>query len=454
MMNFNDLPDLPLRIIFSKLDAFDLVKSRFVCPQWLRYQFRITRKLDSLTILLGTNRVLNVVSNSIFTTPYIENVPNEENKLLLSSNGAENSICHVAAFPPQYFTREVIKAFPSVTKLRIVITDINISKVSDFFTEIVLALSERLTTLEVFFRSTSYSQILSEEEDILARSEEIESSKVIMGMIAFCQSLKHLIVDCDTYFYSNKTILDNYFISDFPPNLETLKFNTLDKFTASHLAAFHRYLAENPHLKYLALMNPTTEPMDDPKWLSISSKWLKLPANIKYWNESIMTNFSSLTSIEVILHYGQDPVKLLNSLAPLKNLIYLCLAIGEKRAPVFSNSYDISKYDKVSYSKIIQLPTVKVLKLKIRHLKYHYDIRSKYWSWNFPNVEVIIIKHKCSKYFCEHFKNMQMRPQITSDSILMEEMRKLIKDFKKCPKLRNIYTNYPQKRCWTVSELE
>lgn len=48
-----------------------------------------------------------------------------------------------------------------------------------------------------------------------------------------------------------------------------------------------------------------------------------------------MTNFSSLTLIEIKLRFGQDLVKLLDFLAPLKDLIYLCLAIDLKKMLIF-----------------------------------------------------------------------------------------------------------------------
>lgn len=453
MKNINNLPDLILRNVFSRLDLFELIKSSFICQQWRQYQFEITSKVKSLTILLGSKNTFEVIPKSIFTIPYLEDVLNEANKPMFPLNETKNCCLHIAASPPCVYTNQVVRSFPSVTKLQIVINGIDFSDVTDFFVQLLLSWSEKLTKLEVFFRSNSFCKLLSKEEDIYIRQEEIKSTKIIMSMISMCGSLKHLTVDCDTYFYLNqfKNIFD--LVGDLPPNLETLRFKTLDNFTESHLIAFRKYLTDNEQLKHLALMNTTAEAMDHPNWLQFSSLWIKIPAYIKYWNDSIMTNFSSLTSIEIKYRFGRDFIKLLQSLSPLKDLLYLCLDIGSKEDTDVSHSLDISKYDSVSYSTIIQLTSVKVLKLKIRHLKYHFDVKSRIWSWVFPNVQVVIVKHKCIKY-CHHYKSMQMKPELTEDSFLTAGIRTLIKTFKQCPTLRYVYTNYPEKRRWQVSELE
>ncbi len=449
--NINALPDLVLRNIFSKLDSVDVINLAFICTLWREYQLAITSKMDSLIIVFGSDDPLDSISKSLFTIPHLEEVLDEANRPMHTpQSGTKKSRLSYLSSPSHAVRDQIISAYPLLTKLQIVIDNIKFSEVADFFVEVMQSWSEKLTTLEVYYRSKEIRELANSEDfDYCA---EVESSQAIMSMISFCYSLKHLTVDCDTYFFRKKPKRIFDLIGDLPPNLSTLKFKSLDFIEGRHLEILYEYLKDNDQLEQFALLNRTSEAMDSPKWLRFSSKWTTKPANVRYWNESKFSTFPSLTSVDINYHCGLDLVKLLNSLSPLKELIYLRFTLGLKE-DVAASHLEFSKYESFYCSEINPLTAVKVLKLKLLNLQYHFDVQSTIWSRAFPEVQVIIIKHKCVKY-CQHYRNMQIKAEYMDDNQITESIRKMIKTFKQCPKLRCIYTNYPAIRRWEVSELK
>ena len=70
-MNINDLPDLILRTIFSKLPPVDLFRLDLICPYWAQLQPSVCCKVDRLNILIG-KFAKNTRGTHIFAIPHLD----------------------------------------------------------------------------------------------------------------------------------------------------------------------------------------------------------------------------------------------------------------------------------------------------------------------------------------------------------------------------------------------
>ena len=118
-------------------------------------------------------------------------------------------------------------------------------------------------------------------------------------------------------------------------------------------------------------------------------------------------------------------------LAPLTNLRYLLLM-----------SDDFLSSNGLSPSKIIPLPSVQILYIRIKFYKDHKALALRHWNHIFPSLQIVVIYqtmiYRCS--FCPGGKGGLYFGISESDwDSVGECVHQLMQPFKQCTKLRKIF---------------
>ncbi len=119
-MNINELPELTLRTIFSKLPLRDLLRINLVCSHWASLQSSVACGTKKIVILIGDDAI-NLLNELRFEIPHLEDLEGESEVPKLSTDSYE-----VLDFDwlDKHTAKFLIQLLPNITDAQIAVRGI------------------------------------------------------------------------------------------------------------------------------------------------------------------------------------------------------------------------------------------------------------------------------------------------------------------------------------------
>lgn len=395
--HINDLPDLPLRIIFSKLPLSDLLRIDHVCNRWKSLQAAVCSTVKEIVISVG-DEAIGLLKEPRFPILHRDELTNPSAiKGASPHHGRLNNFAHLDFdWLDQSTARFLIKLLPNITDAQIAFRGIpptsSIGEKSWGVKSIALhQLIDLLTAwrhrLVSFKLCTSFSDYIQQEH--LERD-----MPRLLATLNSLEALRHLTLELqNSFFYDReRTPLDLPFLS----RLETFFLDFMDS-TELVYNSFTKYAAPNESLRAIGFSNIYDTDLSNPFFQRISPESADFYRKFTHFpslefSEPVESmrlfceRFSSLTKISLGVLNIPMIYKMVRYLKPLKDLVYLEVNIN------FEEDHAQAALDAEMEMEMLRapsvLPSVRILFL-YAPLQRHTDLYQVQWHVMFPNLEIL-----------------------------------------------------------------
>ncbi len=388
-MNINQLPDLILRTIFSKLPLRDLLRINLVCSHWKCLQPAVTCGVKKVVILIG-DEAINLLNEFRFETPHFDELEGESKVPKLSLDSFE-----VLDFDwlDRSSSKFLIELLPKITNAQIAVRNVQpttsigekswgIKSVAlEQMIELLTQWEKSLKSLKICLNFTDYYQQECLERDMPRLLKCLNSLQAI-------QNLALNLQNC--FFYeSTKSPLDMPFLA----KLETFYLSMQDSNELIYDSLI-KYALPNTNLREIGLNNIYDTDISHSFFTNVNNlkfyqRIYQLPClNFSEPSEAMRIfceRYCNLKRISITIRNLPSIYKMTRHLRPLKSLVYLDIDVSFDEEHGLVNDPDA---ELEMMRAVPVLPPVKILNV-YAPLHKHTDLYEIQWHVMLPNLEVL-----------------------------------------------------------------
>lgn len=388
-MNINDLPDLNLCTVFSKLPLRDLLRINLVCSHWKTLQPAVTCNVKKIVILIG-EFAIDQLNESRFDINHFEDLDEKPKMCKLSTDSHE-----VLDFNwlDKCTTSLLISLLPNITDAQVSVRNIQpttligdkswgfkssaIEQITDLLTRWV----KNLKNLRICLKFMDFYQQDSIAKDMPQLLKCINSMQSLQNLAL---SLHNYICYKTTNAFSDMSIL---------AKLETFYLSMLDNNELIYDSLL-KYALPNPNLREIGIDQIFENDVSHSIFtsgdnLKLHRKMYQLPClDFTDPNEAMRVfcdRFCNLRQISISIRNFANIYKMISFLLPLKSLLYLHIDISFNREHGIVSDLD-ANFQMMQFIPV--LPSVKILNV-FAPVQKHTDLLEVQWHVMFPNVEVL-----------------------------------------------------------------
>ncbi|KAH9394361.1 hypothetical protein TYRP_004412 [Tyrophagus putrescentiae] len=388
-MNINQLPDLILRTIFSKLPLRDLLRINLVCSHWKCLQPAVTCGVKKVVILIG-DEAINLLNEFRFETPHFDELEGESKVPKLSLDSFE-----VLDFDwlDRSSSKFLIELLPKITNAQIAVRNVQpttsigekswgIKSVAlEQMIELLTQWEKSLKSLKICLNFTDYYQQECLERDMPRLLKCLNSLQAI-------QNLALNLQNC--FFYeSTKSPLDMPFLA----KLETFYLSMQDSNELIYDSLI-KYALPNTNLREIGLNNIYDTDISHSFFTNVNNlkfyqRIYQLPClNFSEPSEAMRIfceRYCNLKRISITIRNLPSIYKMTRHLRPLKSLVYLDIDVSFDEEHGLVNDPDA---ELEMMRAVPVLPPVKILNV-YAPLHKHTDLYEIQWHGSLEINEVL-----------------------------------------------------------------
>lgn len=382
-MNLNDLPDLCLRKIFSRLETSDLYGINNVCQYWASLQTTVCTKINTLYLFIGqeTDKDDFAYQRNEFQIPYIEQIESKEIRDKYTVPEFFDNEKLKFEWLSSYTVEKLINLFPNIKRLKIFVNFKK--KAPSQFASTYSIIPQLITLLEFwspslqsfFFAFAPFSDEpnlfeplvvainnLQNLEEFIFKSRNITVDSIPNLSLTILGQLKEFRCDLWCYDERERFFLSHVNFIKLNPKLEKLSFGlvscseilSMDIFS-NQQTNFYQKFTSFPFLEFL-------HPDED--------------------MQNFCRKFSNLDRLDILFHSHKELYRMSKLWKHMQNLIFL---------DMFANYPADNEEDEFPDDpdpKPIPNYSVRILNIFTSPHSHDelYDIK---WNLLFPNLEIL-----------------------------------------------------------------